>query len=207
VLFSICEIENSTRNAPARAKIPPMGGVWLITGVQAAGKTTVADLLARRFERGVHVRGGQFYRWAVTGWVHAGDRDQPDEVRRLLDLRYRLSARTADEYAAAGFETVVQDNIFGADVVSWLRSIEARPRHLIVLRPTIEAVRERDAARIAAIGKVAYKPGGITIDELDGHLDATPRIGLWLDTSAHTAAETVDEIVARTDEAVVEGRI
>jgi len=35
-------------------------GVWLIAGVQAAGKSTVADLLARRFERGVHIRGGQF---------------------------------------------------------------------------------------------------------------------------------------------------
>jgi adenylylsulfate kinase-like enzyme len=28
-------------------------GVWLVTGVQAAGKSTVADLLARQFERGV----------------------------------------------------------------------------------------------------------------------------------------------------------
>jgi len=39
-------------------------GVWLVTGVQAAGKSTVADLLARQFDRGVHLRGGQFYRWA-----------------------------------------------------------------------------------------------------------------------------------------------
>jgi cytidylate kinase len=47
-------------------------GVWLVIGVQAAGKSTVADLLARQFEHGVHVRGGQFYRWVVRGWVHAG---------------------------------------------------------------------------------------------------------------------------------------
>jgi adenylylsulfate kinase-like enzyme len=32
-------------------------GVWLVTGVRAAGKSTVADLLARQFDRGVHVRG------------------------------------------------------------------------------------------------------------------------------------------------------
>jgi len=36
------------------------GGIWLVVGVQAAGKSTVADLLARQFERGVHVRGGEF---------------------------------------------------------------------------------------------------------------------------------------------------
>jgi len=43
-------------------------GVWQVTGIQAAGKSTVAELLARGFERGIHVRGGQFYRWAVRGW-------------------------------------------------------------------------------------------------------------------------------------------
>jgi cytidylate kinase len=69
-------------------------GVWLVTGVQAAGKSTVADLLARQFDRGVHVRGGQFYRWAVRGWVHPGD-EREAEARRLLDLRYRLSATVA----------------------------------------------------------------------------------------------------------------
>ena len=37
-------------------------GVWLVTGVQAAGKSTVADLLARQFDRGVHVRGGAIQR-------------------------------------------------------------------------------------------------------------------------------------------------
>ena len=60
-----------------------MSSIWLITGAQASGKSTVADLLAREFERGVHVRGGQFYRWAVRGWVHVGD-DDVDEARRLL---------------------------------------------------------------------------------------------------------------------------
>src|SRR5688500_14035171 len=97
-------------------------GVWLVTGVQASGKSTVADLLAQRFDPGVHVRGGQFYRWAVRGWVHVGDRDET-EARRLLELRYRLSAVVADEYAAAGLTTVVQDNIYGADVVAWIDRI------------------------------------------------------------------------------------
>src|SRR4051794_15524220 len=73
-----------------------MAPIWLITGAQAAGKSTVADLLARRYEHGVHVQGGQFYRWAVTGWVHAGDPDEA-EARRLLDLRYHLSSTVADQ--------------------------------------------------------------------------------------------------------------
>jgi hypothetical protein len=178
------------------------GGVWLVTGVQAAGKSTVADLLARQFERGVHIRGGQFYRWAVRGWVHVGD-PRVEEARRLLDLRYRLAALTADQYCGAGFTVVVQDNIFGADVPSWLESVAARPRQLVVLRPSVAVVRERERLRHAATGKTAYRPGEFTVEDLDAELAATPPIGLWLDTSELSPAATVAEILRRQAEAVV----
>jgi hypothetical protein len=178
-------------------------GVWLVTGVQAAGKSTIADLLARQFERGVHLRGGQFYRWAVRGWVHAGDA-RVDEARRLLDLRYHLAALTADAYCEAGFTTVVQDNIFGADVSAWLESVVARPRHLVVLRPSVAVVRQREQQRHAATGKTAYRPGEFTAEGLDQQLAATPRVGLWLDTSAMSPAETIEEILSRQSEVVVD---
>ena len=41
--------------------------VVLVTGVPASGKSTVADLLARRFTRGVHVKGDVFRRMVVAG--------------------------------------------------------------------------------------------------------------------------------------------
>ena len=178
-------------------------GVWLVTGAQASGKSTVADALARRFERGVHVRGGQFYRWAVRGWVHFDDVERPDEARRLLDLRYRLSAMAAEEYAAAGFTCVVQDNIYGEDVVRWLESVAARPLFLVVLRPSVEVVAARDAARRKATGKVAYR-GAFTAADNDAHVATTPReLGLWLDTSSQSPEETLTEILRRQSEARV----
>ena len=177
--------------------------VWLITGAQASGKSTIADLLASRFDRGVHVRGGQFYRWALRGWVHADDTERADEARRLLDLRYRLSAMVADEYAAHGFTTVVQDNIYGADVERWLGAITARPRHLVVLRPAVDVVAARDEQRRRTTGKVAYRDG-FTPAINDTHVaTTTAKLGLWLDTSTQTPEETVAEIARRAGEALI----
>jgi hypothetical protein len=96
---------------------------------------------------------------------------------------------------------VVQDNIYGPDVSRWLREVTAGPRHLVVLRPSLPAVRARDEARLAATGKLAYRPGGFTVEGLDRELARTPRIGLWLDTSAQTAEQTVAEILRRRPEA------
>jgi adenylylsulfate kinase-like enzyme len=179
-----------------------VSSVWLITGAQASGKTTVADLLARQFRRGVHVRGGQFYRWAVRGWVHFDDEDRA-EARRLLDLRYRLSALVADQYAAAGFTAVVQDNIYGADVVRWCDRIQSEPVHLVVLRPSVETIERRHEQRRQASGKTAYR-GTFSPTRNDRDLATTPHdLGLWLDTSNQQPHETVQEILARSTEAIV----
>ena len=42
-------------------------GIYLMTGLMASGKSTVAELLAARQPRGVHLRGDVFRRMIVTG--------------------------------------------------------------------------------------------------------------------------------------------
>ncbi|MDQ0761187.1 putative kinase [Streptomyces canus] len=44
-----------------------MRGVVLVTGVMAAGKSTVAQALAERLPRAAHVRGDVFRRMIVSG--------------------------------------------------------------------------------------------------------------------------------------------
>ncbi|MGI8722429.1 MAG: hypothetical protein ACR2JG_09405, partial [Geodermatophilaceae bacterium] len=68
------------------------------------------DLRCLAADRGVHVHGGQFYRWVVNGWVHFDDRDW------LRDLaRTRITGKVA-----CGDYTVAQND---ADVGTTPRSV------------------------------------------------------------------------------------
>ncbi|MEV0720240.1 AAA family ATPase [Asanoa sp. NPDC050611] len=165
--------------------------VILLTGIQAAGKSTVAQALAERLPRSVHVRGDVFRRMVVSGRAEMTPAPS-DEAVRQLRLRYELAARTSDAYFEAGFTAVTQDVVLGEFLPEMVNLIRSRPLLVVVLAPTPAAIAAREAGR----GKVAY--GTFAIEGLDRVLrEETPRLGLWLDTSAQSPAETVDEILAR----------
>lgn len=72
--------------------MPVLDGVVLVTGVMAAGKSTVAQALAETLPRAAHVRGDVFRRMIVSGREEylpgAGG-----EAEAQLRLRCRLSRR------------------------------------------------------------------------------------------------------------------
>ena len=86
--------------------------VYLITGPMAAGKTTVARLLASRFPRGVHVEGDLFRRSIVSGREEVTPELRPEAMEQLR-LRCRLAAAAADIYAEAGFTVALEDVVAG----------------------------------------------------------------------------------------------
>ena len=168
------------------------GAVFLVTGIPAAGKSTVADGLARRFARSVHVRGDLFRRMVVSGRVAMSPNASPDAWAQLR-LRYRLAAVTADAWHDAGFTVVVQDVVVGPVLAEQVAAIRSRPLYLVVLAPSPAAVARREAAR----SKTGYDDGS-SIEEFDaGFRATTPRVGLWIDSSTQTPGETVDEIFRR----------
>ncbi|MFG3437938.1 AAA family ATPase [Nonomuraea sp. NPDC047897] len=174
-----------------------MRAVFLVTGIMAAGKSTVAQALAERLPRSAHVRGDAFRRMIVNGGA-AMTPEGEQEALRQLRLRHRIAAMTADLYFAEGFTPVVQDVVLGAELERFAGLVRSRPLLVVVLAPDAATVERRERER----PKSGY--GAWTVAELDRALRRnTPRLGLWLDTSAQTPAETVDEILARADEARV----
>ena len=176
---------------------PEAPAVLLITGIQAAGKSTVAQLVAEQLDRSVHVRGDLFRRMIVAGRADMAPEAGPEAVRQLR-LRHQLTASVADEYFRAGFTVVAQDIVLGAHLTEMVQRIRSRPLLVVVLAPAPSAVAEREAGR----EKTAYR--GYTVAMLDAALRAeTPRIGLWLDSTDQTPQQTAAEILRRAAEAAV----
>ncbi|MEU4804621.1 AAA family ATPase [Actinosynnema sp. NPDC023587] len=172
--------------------------VVLVTGIQAAGKSTVAQLLAESLPRSAHVRGDVYRRMVVGGREEMGP-DPSGEALRQLRLRHDLAAATADGYFEAGFTAVVQDVVLGEFLPYLVDRIRNRPLLVVVLAPTPAAIAVRERGR----AKRAYDEW--TVRALDRVLrEETPRLGLWLDTSYQTPEQTAAEILARWSEAVLD---
>ena len=114
----------------------------------AAGKSSVARLLASRFERGVHLEGDVFRRSIVGGREDMTPDPSPEALEQLR-LRYRLAAAAADGYVQAGFSVTLEDVVAGPLLGDYRSMVRSRPCHVVVLLPSPEAVRAREAGRAA----------------------------------------------------------
>lgn len=165
--------------------------LFLITGIMAAGKSTVAQRLAERLPRSVHLRGDAFRKMIVSGRAEMTGA-LSDEAAGQLELRYRLAADAARGYLEAGFWVVYQDVIVGESLPRVIDALPAAPLFVVVLCPDAEVAAARDHERL----KTGYSEA-FTAEAFDRTLrDETPRLGLWLDTSALSVAATVDTILA-----------
>jgi len=173
------------------------GRVIVITGAMAAGKSTVAALLAEKLPRSVHVRGDAFRRMVVHGRADMTPQPSP-EAEAQLQLRYDLAAHTASTFAEHGFDAIVQDMVIGADLASFIERIRARQRFLVVLSPTVSALEWREEQRAKA-GYVHFSPA--VLDDVLRR--ETAHIGYWLDSSTQTPEETVADILANLETARV----
>jgi predicted kinase len=172
------------------APITASPGIILITGNMAAGKSSVAQALAERLPRSVHLRGDLFRRMIVNGQAEMA-LTLSAEAERQLWLRYQLAADAAKRYVDAGFTVVYQDIIIGPALARMPAAFQGYPLSIVVLCPRADVVAAREMAR----DKTGYADQA-AIQAFDRILrEETPRIGYWLNTSELTVPETVEAIL------------
>ena len=166
-----------------------MNQILLITGLMASGKSTVAQSLAEKLPRAVHLRGDIFRRMIVSGREDMKE-DAGTEAIAQLQLRYRLTAAAARMYWEAGFDVIAQDNYYGEMLPYMLSLLDGLPVQTVVLCPSAECINRREMLR----GKKGYT--GFAVQSLyESFMRETPRIGFWLDSTEMTVDETVEQIM------------
>ena len=169
--------------------------LFVVSGVSAAGKSTVARLLAQRFERGVCVPGDAIRAMIASGRIDMRPGAEKEALRQLA-LRYAGALSVARVFLDGGFDVVVEDVIIGPILRDFLALVPVPEFHLVFLDPDAAAIRQRELER----DRIAYRPGRWSVDGLQTVLrEETDRIGLWLDTTGQSAAETVESILSDLD--------
>ncbi|MEC1261057.1 AAA family ATPase [Bacillus swezeyi] len=168
-------------------------GIYIVTGIMASGKSTIAQLLSEQFEQSVHVRGDLFRKMIVKGSIDMSP-DDPQGAAEQLKLRYTIAAKVAEMYYKEGFAVVLQDIYLGKAVHSFLESFAAKPLYFITLNPNVKAIMEREKLR----NKTGYS--NWEIEPLYNILkNENPKSGLWIDSSDLTPEETAAEIIKRAE--------
>jgi gluconate kinase len=173
-------------------------GVLVISGVRGSGKTTVARLMAERFERSVHLEGDHVGEHFVVRGLVPPQGPPRDEASRQLVLRRRNISLLADSFSRSGFVTIVDDVVVSRGVLEqYLVNLRTRPLRLVQLTPNLEVIAQRDSRR----DKHVFDMWKHLHQQLHEHMEP---VGLWLDNSEMTSAQAVESILAQLEQTIVD---
>jgi len=162
--------------------------IILVTGMMAAGKSTLCQALAEALPRSVHLRGDTFRKMIVRGRVDMSEPPQPQALQQL-QLRYHLAREAARLYLQADFTVVYQDVIIGPALAEVVRLYQQLPLHVVVLHADARVIAQREAQR----HKTGYHH--ISIAQLEGVFAQTDKLGYWLDNSRLSIADSVRQVL------------
>lgn len=173
------------------------GRILLIGGPAGAGKTTTSRALAARRERAIAIPVDEIREWVLSGRHEPGTEDR-EEMRRQFALAHRVAARTAAEYADAGFDVFLDSSIPPFHVPTDLLPFLGDHRLTgVILTPDAPSAAIRNAERTTKRPEIQAMTAGwipTSCDRWRGY--EFPAGWLVVDTSGQTLDESVAAIEA-----------
>jgi predicted kinase len=176
--------------------MPP---IFLVVGGPGVGKSTTSRALAASFASSIHLPVDDLRHMVVSG-LALPSAEWGEELVRQIRLARETAVRMAEAYAAAGFAVVLDDFFDPRGLVEYRELLGRGGAVGVVLYPTVEEARRRNAGRSAG-EEAAYIDGAI------GHAYSVlaPAVGrlaeegwLVLDTTGMDVAAVVAAIRERS---------
>jgi predicted kinase len=173
-----------------------LSGCVIVSGMPAAGKSTVTALAARLLPRAAQVKGDTVNLMILGGRVSFMGKPR-DEARRQDELCNRNMCALANNFVDFGF-TVLMDTVVAdrAELDFLLTLLSPRPVRLVTLAPGVEVCQHRNATRAP---EERFEFDGYHQLEADMQRELG-EAGWWFDTSALTPSETAEQLVREVAE-------
>ena len=166
-----------------------MSHVVILSGPSGAGKSSVAEALAQRYDRTVHLETDLLFRAVRMGYIHPM-MPESDRQNRMIA---RAAARAASAFAQDLFAVFI-DGVIGPHLLTIYveeLKVAAVPVHFVVLMPSVKESVRRVAPR-AADRRMSEAEHRELHRQFAEHGEFA---GCVIDNTAMTAEETADVVM------------